>query len=130
MLTLGSEDHRGDKSRRKEWLAPALSVLVFRATANGVTSTTDDVLPGFFGSSPPPPAPPPPPLSPPPPPQSPPPPPPSKGALQCDGAVQVAAGTGMTSFTTPIPMSKHGGINTDAVFHAQSCIIAVVPSLT
>src|ERR1700730_16522084 len=61
MLTLGSEDHRGDESRRKEWLAPALSVLVFRATANGVTSTTDDVLPGFYGSSPPPPAAPPPP---------------------------------------------------------------------
>jgi hypothetical protein len=44
MLTLGSEDHRGDESRRKEWLAPALSVLVFRATANGVTSTTDAAI--------------------------------------------------------------------------------------
>jgi hypothetical protein len=48
MSTLGSQDHRGDGSRRKEWQAPALSVLVFRATAAGVTSTADSELPGFF----------------------------------------------------------------------------------
>jgi hypothetical protein len=132
MSTLGSADHPRDESRRKEWQAPALSVLVFRATAAGVTSTADSELPGFFASPPPPPAPPPPPLSPPPPPppSSPPPPPPSKGALQCDGAVQVAAGTGMTSFAAPLPTSKHGGINTDAVFHVESCISTAVQSLT
>jgi hypothetical protein len=114
MSTLGSQDHRREEPRLEKWQAPALSVLVFRATANGVTSTTDEVLPGFFGSSPPPP--PPPPLSPPPPP----PPPPTKGNFLCEGATFVGSGQGTSN--TPVTVNqgttkpKHNGSNIDIFF--------------
>jgi hypothetical protein len=120
MSTSGFREQGGDGAPRQPWRAPRLSVLVFRATANGSSPGSDAAFPDQ------PPSPPPPPQAPAPPP----PPPPSKGSLQCDGPVQVAAGTGMTSFTTPVPTSKHGGTNTDSAFHAQSCSLNIVQSLT
>jgi hypothetical protein len=131
MSTLGSQDHRGDESRRKEWQAPALSVLVFRATAAGVTSTSDSELPGFFASPPPPPAPPPPPLSPPPPPPlpPPPPPPPTKGNFSCEGATFVGSGQGTSN--TPVTVNqgttkpKHNGSNIDIFFPHNVTVLCV-----
>ena len=96
MSTSGFREQGGDGAPRQPWRAPRLSVLVFRATANGSSPGSDAAFPDQ------PPSPPPPPQAPAPPP----PPPPSKGSLQCDGPVQVAAGTGMTSVTTPRPRPR------------------------
>jgi hypothetical protein len=127
MSELGSQDHRRYESRRKEWQAPALSVLVFRATAN-LSGEGTDLL---GGSSPPPPLPPPPPVlavpptqlpaAPLPQPPPPPPPPPTKGNFLCEGATFVGSGQGTTNTPVEGPpagktTSKRGGVNIDNVF--------------
>jgi hypothetical protein len=105
MSTSGLRVHGRDDAPQRPWQAPVLSVLVFRATANGSSPGTDTQFPDMIPTASPPAAPPPPP-----------PPPNAKGNFACDGTVQTGAGTTATFVTNA---SKSGGTNQDAVFQAH-----------
>jgi hypothetical protein len=98
MTTSGFREHGGDGAPRGPSQAPVLSVLVFRATANGSSPGTDTQFPDMIATSSPPTSSPP--TS-------------SKVTFACDGAVQTGAGNTATFITNS---SKRGGTHQDSSF--------------